>query len=486
MPRFGRATLLALLGLVAGCATNPVTGHHELSLVSTAQEDQIGREGFQAVVAEYGTYDDPKIQAYVDTVGQRLAKVSHLPNLAWKFTVLDDPVVNAFAMPGGYIYITRGILAHLNSEAQLAGVLGHEIGHVTARHTANRMTQQQLAGLGLGIAEAFSPTMARYSQVAQTGLGLMFLKYGRDDETQADELGVTYATAAGYDPREIPSTYAMLKRVSDRAGQGLPSFLSTHPDPGSREERTHGLAERAAAGKTGLATRGRAYLQKMDGVVFGKDPRQGYLEGNHYYHPQLRFQIAFPEGWKVQDTRSAIRAVSAEEGSQPSSQMEVTLAAKNALSPEAMVAELERSGRIVASRGGAETIGGYPAWVGRIQVPGDPGVVTVLAAALVRKSPEQMFEIIGKSPEPGDNGETQILGAARTLRDLADPARLAAQPDRVKVVAAPRHSDFQGLVQSLGAQAIGIDETEILNNTDGDQSVNAGELIKIVVPGRKR
>src|SRR5262249_43193809 len=143
-------------------------------------------------------------------VGQALARVSHRPDLEWHFTVLDDPVVNAFAMPGGYVYITRGILAHLNSEAQLAGVLGHEIGHVTARHTAQRLTQQQVAGLGLGLASAVSETFRQYGQMAQTALGVLFLKYSRDDETQADELGVEYATKAGWDPREIPATYAML------------------------------------------------------------------------------------------------------------------------------------------------------------------------------------------------------------------------------------------------------------------------------------
>src|SRR5438552_8558485 len=241
-----RVGWLACILAVAGCATNPVSGRRELSLVSTAQEDQIGREGYQAVLQEYGVYDDPRLQAYVDSVGQRLGRVSHLPNEHWKFTLLDDPTVNAFAMPGGYIYITRGILAHLNSEAQLAGVLGHEIGHVCARHSAKQITQQEIATLGLAVGGVFSSTLQRYSGAAQQALGLMMLKYSREDETQADELGVKYATAAGYDPREIPATYATLKRISERAGSTLPAFLSTHPDPGDRETRTRALAEHAA------------------------------------------------------------------------------------------------------------------------------------------------------------------------------------------------------------------------------------------------
>src|SRR5262252_8519126 len=416
MPRL-RLAALALLTMalaLAGCATNPVTGKSQFSLVSSAQEEQIGREGFPAVVAEYGAYGDTALQAYVDTVGHRLARVSHLPNLKWRFTLLDDPTVNAFAMPGGYIYVTRGILVHLNSEAQLAGVLGHEIGHVTARHTANRMTQQQLTGLGLGLASAFSPSIARYGQLAQPGLQLMFLKYSRDDETQADELGVAYATAAGYDPREIPATYAMLKRVSDRAGQRLPGYLSTHPDPGNREKKTRALAHKATEGKTGLTVHGRSYVQRMNGVVFGKDPRQGFLEGTHYYHPQLHFQVSFPADWKVEDGRSAVRAASPEE--QPTSRMELTLTQKNDLSPAAAVAELQRSGRITGAQGAAETIGGYPAWVGHLAVPGEQGGVTVLTAVFLRKSPELMFQVVGKSAEPDDAGDDAIVATARSFR----------------------------------------------------------------------
>src|SRR5206468_7167184 len=138
------------------------------------------REGYQAVLQEYGVYGDPALQAYVDSVGQRLGHVSHLPNEHWTFTLLDDPAVNAFAMPGGYVYITRGIMAHLNSEAQLAGVMGHEIGHVTARHTARQITGQQVAGIGLLVGSIVSPALARYGDVAQQALGLMFLSYSRD------------------------------------------------------------------------------------------------------------------------------------------------------------------------------------------------------------------------------------------------------------------------------------------------------------------
>src|SRR5436190_4324356 len=256
------ASAAALAWLAAGCAVNPATGKKEFTLVTPAQEAAMGREGYNAAIAEYGLYDDAALAAYVDSVGRKVAAASEQPTMPWRFTVLDDAVVNAFAMPGGYIYVTRGLLAHMQSEAQLAGVLGHEIGHVTARHSAKQITQQQLAGLGLGLAAAVSPTFRRYGSTAEQALGLLMLKYSRDDETQADELGVRYATASGYDPREIPGTYRTLQRISERAGQALPVYLSTHPDPGDRAERTSAMAARAAAGRANMNVRQRVYLER--------------------------------------------------------------------------------------------------------------------------------------------------------------------------------------------------------------------------------
>jgi predicted Zn-dependent protease len=477
-----RTVVLSVLLAVAGCATNPVSGRHEFSLVSSNKEVEIGRDGYAAILSEYGAYDDPKVAAYVDSVGQALARVSHLPSIKWTFTVLDDPVVNAFAMPGGYIYITRGILAHLESEAQLAGVLGHEIGHVTARHTAQRITQQELAGLGLSIASLVSTTFQRYSGAAQTALQLVFLKYGRDDETQADELGVEYATRAGYDPREIPATYAMLKRVSEAAGQRLPAFLSTHPDPGNREQRTKELATAAVAGKTGLEVRGRGYLSRLDHMVFGRDPRQGYIEGDRYYHPQFGFELSFPAGWKLQDTHAS---VSAAEPNQRAV-MGMTLADAGTLTPPAFVTELQRKGRIADARGTQDPVGGWDAWVGHVAVAGQDGAQSVLAAGFVRQQRDRMLQFLGRSAAAGDADEASIFESMRSLRPLADPARLTATPDRVSVVRLTSSGTFQDVVPRLGVQALDVSATSILNEVQPDEDVRAGQLLKIVVPGKRR
>ncbi len=483
LPRFSRFVCLLPFPLIllCGCATNPVTGQKQFSLVSSGQELQMGREGHQAVLQEYGLYNDAKLQAYVDSVGHRLARVSHLPNLEWHFTLLDDPTVNAFALPGGYIYITRGILAYLNSEAQLAGVLGHEIGHVTARHTARRVTQQELAGLGLGVASIFSEGFQRYSSAAQQALSLVFLKYSRDDETQADQLGVDYSTKAGYDSREIPATYAMLKRVGERAGQRMPAFLSTHPDPGDRENRTRALATQATVGKTGLVIRGNAHIERLEGVVYGTDPRQGYFDGTRFYHPELGFEITFTSGWKTQNSRSAVVAVEA----QQRAGMQLGIAKPAGSSPADHVRALASSGQITDARGGSETIGGWPAWVGNVVVTRRDGSRAILATAFVQRRSDQMFEIVGSSAQPGDALEAQIFAAARSLRSLTDPSRLAVKPDRVHVVRVARSGPFEQVVQGLGPQAVDVEETAIINNVQRDENVLTGQVIKTVLSGRR-
>jgi len=255
----------------SACAVNPATGKREIMLVSEGQELAMGKQYDQQLVAELGLYDDPALAGYVQQLGLRLAALSERPQLPWAFRLVDDPVVNAFAVPGGYIYITRGIMVHMGSEAQLVSVLGHEIGHVTARHTAQQITQQQLVGLGLGIGSLFSPTAAG---IASVGAQVLFLKFSRDDESQADELGFRYMRAARYDPREAADVFAQLARVSGTSGSRLPEWQSTHPDPENR--RGKALARAATLPEAELsaaAVRRDEYLNRLDAMVFGPDPR---------------------------------------------------------------------------------------------------------------------------------------------------------------------------------------------------------------------
>ena len=466
----------------AGCSTNPATGKRQISFVSTSQEATMGRESDPAIIEQYGLYGDSTKQRYVDSVGQKLASVSHLPTLGWHFRLLDSPVVNAFAIPGGYIYITRGIMVYLNSEAQLAGVLGHEIGHVTARHSAQQITRSQIAGVGLLAGAVFVGALRPYTGLAQQGLGLLFLKYSRDNESQADELGVGYATKAGYDPREIPSTYAMLKRIGERQGSNLPGFLSTHPDPGDREIRTSQLAQAAVAGgRRDLRIDAPRYRGRIEGVVYGDDPRAGFFVANRFYHPDLGIQMIFPDGWKTVNQPSSVVAMNQSLGAQ----MELTLqrSKDSTATPEQFVQSLLQDKKISDASGRAENFRDFPAWIGQVLAEGE-GRKQTLIAGFVRFRPGQFLQVLGQSRTAGDAASEQILASIRSIAMLRDPDKLSVTPDRVHVAFTDRAGTFAEVVGRLGPQALSLEETAILNNMRATATVAAGTPIKIVRKGR--
>ena len=477
--------LVALLTALAcgyGCATNPATGKRQISFVSTSKEAQMGRESDPAVIEQYGIYGDSLVNRYVDSVGQRLAAISQLPTLGWHFRVIDSPVVNAFAIPGGYIYVSRGILPYLNSEAQLAGVLGHEIGHVTARHSAQQITRSQIASVGI-LASMFVSALRPYTAVASQGLGLLFLRYSRENETQADELGVGYTTRAGYDPRVIPTTYTMLKRVGERQGDQLPGFLSTHPDPGDREIRTSQLAQAAVAGgRRGLEIGEERYRRRIEGMVFGNDPRAGYFVGNRFYHPDLGFEMIFPDGWKNANQPSSVLSVNQSLGGA----MELTLQHSKDPdpSPEQFVQSLVGDKKISEPVGKTENFRDFRAWVGQVVANGEGGGRQTLIAAFVRFKPGQFLQILGQSHSSGDVAAEQILASIRSIAMLRDPERQNVTPDVVHVVTVDRAGTFQDVVGRMGDQAMTIEETAILNNLRATAMVSAGTPIKIVRRGK--
>ena len=222
MNRRRRRTLLLGAALAVGlaCARNPVTGKNEIALVSEGQEIEMGKQAAQEVAQTMGFVNNAGLESYVSAIGMKMAKASERPDLPWEFHVVDDAAVNAFALPGGFIYVTRGLLTSINDEAELATVMGHEIGHVTPRHSVEQMSKAQLAQLGLGLGSVFSPQIAQFAGVASQGLQLLFLKYGRTAESQADELGFRYALNQNYDVREMANVFVTLERVSNEAAAG--------------------------------------------------------------------------------------------------------------------------------------------------------------------------------------------------------------------------------------------------------------------------
>ncbi len=211
MPSLWLCSVMLGLLSVAACAMNPVTGKRQLALISEGQEIAMGRAADKDVVASIGLYPDEEMQRYIQDLGARIAATTERPELPWTFRVVDDASVNAFAIPGGFIYVTRGIMTHLNSEAELAAILGHEIGHVTARHSVSQISKQQLTQVGLAAGMVLSPEFAQFGDLAQMAMGLMFMKFSRSDESQSDALGLKYMMAGGYDPRTLPNVFGMLE-----------------------------------------------------------------------------------------------------------------------------------------------------------------------------------------------------------------------------------------------------------------------------------
>lgn len=304
-PRFSKViALVAVLLLFNQCSRNPVTGKKELSFMSESAELSLGQQSDPSIQAEFGVYADSLLQQYVGIQGRSMAKISHRPTLDFQFKVMDSEVVNAFAVPGGFVYFTRGILAHFNNEAQFMGVLGHEIGHVTARHGAQQQTKQILLQGGLIVGMIASPKFAEYADVASQGLQLLMLKYSRDHESQSDKLGVEYSSKTGYDAREMAGFFKTIGRIQEAAGANIPTFMSTHPDPGGRFNNVTAMAvetQKANPSKTYEVNRD-GYLRRIEGLVYGEDPRQGYVQNNNFYHPELKFEFPVPLDWQTHNS----------------------------------------------------------------------------------------------------------------------------------------------------------------------------------------
>ncbi|MEJ7823368.1 MAG: M48 family metalloprotease [Chitinophagaceae bacterium] len=304
------ACLTSSIFLFSNCARNPVTGKSQVVLMSEAQEISMGKEADPQIVAQFGLYQDKSLQDYISQKGKQMVAISHRPNINYEFKILDSEVLNAFATPGGYVYFTRGIMAHFNNEAQFAGVLGHETGHITARHSVSQQRNAMLGQFGIIAGAVISPAFARLAETASQGLGLLFLKFGRDAERQADELGVEYSSKIGYDAKEMADFFTTLERKGEgTAGAELPEFLSTHPNPGDRNVTVNKLAIewKQKLNLTNAQINRNSYLQRIEGMVYGEDPQQGYLENSIFYHPVLRFQFPVPQGWNYQNTPQRVQ-----------------------------------------------------------------------------------------------------------------------------------------------------------------------------------
>jgi predicted Zn-dependent protease len=476
--RRGLAAALAVaLGLLplAGCSTNPATGKQQLNLIGEAQEIQMGREYHEQVVRQIGLYPDEDLQEYVQRVGARLAADSERPELPWTFRVVDDAAVNAFALPGGFIYVTRGIMTHMGSEAELAGVLGPEIGHVTARHSVNQLSKSQLASIGLlGLGLAFPSEFRQYGDLAQLGLGAMFLKFGRDDERQADDLGLRYLAREGYPPQALGELFTLLTRVSQKENQGrLPNWLSTHPNP----EQRRGRVESVTAGlPESVQERGwerEPYLQRLEGMVYGANPREGFFRDGRFYHPDLAFQIDGPRGWKGVNQKQAVVWQSPDQDALVALALAPQRSAEEAARAFFGQQGLRHTGQWVGPRGSRAAGGTFYA---ASQQQGEfAGAVSFV------EHEGRVFQLLSYTrPNQWGRYDRVFADATASFERLGDRRLLGVDPMRVDLVEIDRSMTLRQFAERYPS-AVPIDELALVNQVEPGTTLRAGQLVKRIV-----
>jgi predicted Zn-dependent protease len=469
----GAGLALSLLS----CARNPVTGKSELALVSESQEIQMGQQASQDVAQTIGLYKDSKVQTYVATIGKRMAAQSERPNLPWEFHVVDDAAVNAFALPGGFIYVTRGLMASINDEAELATVLGHEIGHVTYRHSVQQISKAQLAQIGLGVGSILSADIARFGQLASTGLSILFLKYGRDAENQADQAGFRYALNQNYDVREMTKVFETLNRVSGASNAGkLPEWLSTHPNPENRIQHIESILDTLHRDLSKGIVNEEPYLQYVKGMTYGEDPRQGYFEGTHFYHPQMKFQLTFPEGWKVQNTPQAVASLS------PNQDAMIQLSLAGKASPQQAAQQFLSQQGVQAGQTSTSSINGFPAASSYFQAQTDQGTIAGIVSFISYGG--ITFGLMGYTPADKLGTYDRVFqNTIRSFTELRDQSKLNVSPARIELVKLSSQMTMEQF-NSRYPSSISLQELAIINQVeDPSTPVPAGRIVKRVVGG---
>lgn len=484
--------LLPVLLLTQACAVSksPVTGNKRAYAYSWQEEIAIGREADPQIVAQYGEYGDRALASYVDSLGQALLEVSHLrrpgadPEWAatpFTFRVLDSPVVNAFALPGGFVYVTRGLVAYLENEAQLAVVLGHEIGHVAGRHGSKRAMNQMfgqaavLAGAVGGQAIFGGNAAENVLNVAGSATQLLFMSYGRDDERESDDLGVEYASLAGYDADEGAEFFRTLKRLGDQSGQDIPSFMSTHPDPGEREQTIHRHAAEWS-GQVEATKVGRdRYLALVDDVVYGENPRQGFVRDGMFYHPDMAFRFPVLGDFRTMNQPSQVALV-------PESQeayIIMDVDSEHETARAAADAFRAQQGITVVQAGLGQT-GGLSGWVVVADAPTQDGQTLRLRAHFIDYN-GNVFRFVGNTSQDRYAAwEDRFARTSNGFRSLTDQAILATQPTRVRVQRSQGGATFGALVGVGLPEGVTQETLAIMNQLNVSSPVASGRKLKVL------
>ncbi len=483
--------LMVVLALGSGgCATNPVSGKQDFVLMSEDKEIQLGQQAHQEILKQYTVYDDPDLQSYVSRIGNQLAKHSHRSELDFHFTVLDSPEVNAFALPGGYIYITRGIMAYVNSEAELAGILGHEIGHVTARHSVRQHGTAIAADTVTNVLGVLVATQAGSVAGSATGnlsniAGTALVRgYGREHELEADRLGAEYLAKSGYSPQEMLKVVGVLKsqeefekqraREQGRKPRIYHGVFATHPDNDQRLQEVI-LAARKYKSDANPPTNRDAYLRHVDGMVFGASEQEGVLRGRHFYHRPLNVIVSFPKGWVVENLPDRLMARAPDDSA--TIQMSVKSSYRGQSSQQLL---LKQFGASKLTRVKSVPNSQLDAYTGITMLATPWGRKSARVAAVVHGKHVYQFAAASKTSITTSQADTQVLETIASLRPLRPVERELAEPTRIRLVSTKPGDNFSSLARksSLGQHA--AEQLQLLNGKYPKGQPQAGDTIKIV------
>ena len=471
---------LASSSSVTNWAERRPTGHAPAAR-PVARPSQ-GAKPDPAVIAQFGLYNSAPLQRLIDAKGKQMTAVSDRPG-DYGFTVVDSPVINAFATPDGHVYFTRGIMAYFNDEAQFAGVLGHELGHITARHGQKQQTRNTAAGIGMLLGSILAPrVMQAIGNPLSQVVGLGMLKYGRNDENEADGLGVKYSTKIGYDASHMANFFQTLERTQAESGAAsIPTFLSTHPNSADRYVRVKGLAAEArqTVGTRTLAINRDQYLRSIDGLTFGEDPRQGFVESGVFYHPDLKFRFPIPSGWKSQNLPDKFQMA------EPNGKALLVFLGAGGGSLDEAAQGLAKAIGVQSANAQKTTINGFPALVfegDQVQQDqsGQQAAGAHVLAQLIQDG-KSIYAFIGlAAPASFSSYAPQFQQVAQGYARLTEASKLNRQPEHVRIKTATGNQTLAAAFAANGIPSKRYEELAILNGMQTTDRLSKGMLYKVV------
>jgi predicted Zn-dependent protease len=483
--RLPAIALAACLTVLAACTQNAATGRSSFTgFMNADDEAKIGRdEGSKAVKQYGGVYAEKDLPAYIQRLGESLARVTEIPDQKFTFTLLNTDMVNAFALPGGYVYVTRGIMALAENEAELAGVMAHEIGHVVARHSAQRYSTAMGINYGIGIASIVGQMFglpAGLGDVASQGAQMYLMSYSRDQELEADMLGIRYMSKAGYDPNGMVTFFQKLEaytkleaKMEGRKEPNGPDMMATHPQTPERIAKAMDLSQKIHLDNPRVDREG--YLDHIDGLLFGDDPKQGVVKGRTFVHPDLRVQFTVPGGFTLFNSDNSVVA----KGPNGAAIVfDVAHGARGVRTVDYLTGTWARGARL----SNLETIdiNGLETATGTLR--GSRGNTTVdLRLLAIRDDGDSVFRLMFITPPSLTASlQAELERTTFSFRRLSESEARAVQPLRVHVLRAQPGPSLDGAIEKMPFETYSRQWFEVLNGLAPGETVPAGERVKVV------